>query len=339
MHRLRGDAAVVRQAGQIHLSDAGVFLLCQVVSVPRTERALGSDLDIDARRDRGRGAWAGQCVGEVDLLGVGRIKRLGIDHCIGLRTIPVGIDKVRRILVKRTVDVPIHLGGVVGRLIFCERILGVESGVVADDEKISMHLIAPRLGEDFDHAVRGVGIVASRVGVLVDANLADRVFRRECAIREAIDVHGWRIATRHGLDLLLQLARLGGQIVDVFAGQNDRVAVLVRVGVVGLITGDVHLELLRLELKPNVQRLQSPGGDLHLRAFECRKTARSGLNDKGACREIREAVSSIRGGKGGLVRGSGRGQVERDLRLRDERAAWISGDAAHPGASNVRSRL
>ena len=304
LEELRGGGAVVALTGEVELADAAVGLLAVGVGVAEDNGALVAELQIDARREAVEDARAWQRLGEGELSLVGRVEDLGVDDGVALVAVAIEVDEEGGVLVERAVEVAVELEGMVGGLAVGEGILGVEGGVVAEEDHVAVELVGAGLGEDFDHAAAGVGVVAGGVGVLIDADLADGVLGRQASIGEAVDVHRGRVAAGDGLKFLLQEAGLGGQIVQVATLEDDRVAVLVGVGCVRRIAGDVDLELLRLDAEVDVDGRGFGRGDGERLALEDGEACGGDADGVGSRRDVGEGVVAVAGGQGGL-RGPG----------------------------------
>src|ERR1019366_6288092 len=69
-----------------------------------------------------------------------------------------------------------------------EPIARVHSRTVSLDRELSVKLIRAGLGEDFDSSVAQLVVFGGK-RILVDANLANRFFRRKLSGRKSIDVN------------------------------------------------------------------------------------------------------------------------------------------------------
>ena len=68
-----------------------------------------------------------------------------------------------------------------------------------------MELVGAGFGEDLNPAVDGIGVPLRRVGILVDADLADGVARGDGAVGEAVDVDVGSWSAGESLKLLQEL--------------------------------------------------------------------------------------------------------------------------------------
>ena len=104
-----------------------------------------------------------------------------------------------------------------------------------------MKLAASGLGEDLYAAVDGVGVVLCGVGVLVDADLANGVFRRQLSTAEAVDLKVGCAAAGESVELVGKLAGVDREPIDIFAAEDDLVAVVPRVSIGGGLCRDIDL--------------------------------------------------------------------------------------------------
>ena len=97
---------------------------------------------------------------------------------------------------------------------------------------VPAELVRARLGEDLDAAVAEL-VVLGRERILVDADLADRLFRRKLAAAESVDEDGAAVGAgrRPGQRLQVggQIVGIVGERVQIGAAQHQRAGVVRRV--------------------------------------------------------------------------------------------------------------
>src|SRR5207302_7277791 len=93
-------------------------------------------------------------------------------------------------LAECSADIAVIKDGVVGRLrgVALERIPGIKSGIVAADHELAMQFVGTGLGENFDAAVAELVVFGGK-WILIQANFANRGFRRKLPGREAVDIN------------------------------------------------------------------------------------------------------------------------------------------------------
>ena len=110
-----------------------------------------------------------------------------------------------------------------------DRILRVESRVVAAGLDLAVQLVGAGLGEDLDAAVAQAVVLGGK-WILVDADFADRRLRRNLAAGESVDINlsavGARRRTGQRLQFALQFVGIVGERVQVLALDDDGVGVV-----------------------------------------------------------------------------------------------------------------
>ena len=128
--------------------------------------------------------------------------------------------------------VELHLVGRTRRLLQ-QRIPGVQELIVVLRQKITVKLVATRLGENVD-ASKPRTIVLRRKRIGVDADLADRRLRRQVAAGKAVDVdlstHRPRCGAGERFQLLREFVGIVGKSRDLPSPHHDGVAVRTGIG-------------------------------------------------------------------------------------------------------------
>src|SRR5207244_13218671 len=99
----------------------------------------------------------------------------------------------------------VHFGDVF-RLVWRVRVAVIDNGIAEIKERAAVKLIGARLGENLDASVSQL-VVLGGEGVLVDADLADRLLRGQAAAGKAVDTDLPAVRPRGWAGELLQVAR------------------------------------------------------------------------------------------------------------------------------------
>ena len=210
---------------------------------------------------------------------VGGVENHCVDDGVVYRVLPEDAGEDGSGLGERSVQIAVEHVGVIGRLRGHERIGSVEWRVIALHPEVPVQLVGAGLGEDLD-APETQGVVLRRVGVLIDADLADGGFGRQLSARESIHVElraGLGIGAGDGLQLGLQFVGIVGQGAKIVALHDDCAAVGAGAGVDGRVGHD-HLLLIGLDHQRKREPLDRPGGHADVLLEECAKTGGLGFN-------------------------------------------------------------
>jgi len=173
----RGGGSGLR--GQRDVAAEVVVVFIAIVLIAHCQRVLLAQLKVDARRDIG----AREGIEERAMVEAGG----GINIDV-LCVAPLGADEERSVLRERSVERSVELVAVIVGNVSGERVAGIEALVVAHGEELAVQLVGAGLGEDFDAPV-AEAVKLRRVGVLIDADLADRRLGRQIPAREAVNVN------------------------------------------------------------------------------------------------------------------------------------------------------
>ena len=261
---------------------------------------------------------------------VGGVENHRVDDGVVHRVLPEDAGEDGSGLGEGPVQVAVEHVGVIGRLRGDEGVGSVERRVVALHPEVAVQLVGAGLGEDLD-ASEAQRVVLRRVGILVDADLADGGFGRQLSAGESIHVElraGLGIGAGDGLELRLHFVGIVGEGAKIVALHDDCAAVGAGAGVNGRV-GDDHLLLIGLDDQGKGNRCDRPRRHADVLLEEGAKTGGLGFNVVSAGCEAGDGKSaqSVGGNGGGRPTAPRQGYAG----LGDDRSGGIghrSGDAA-----------
>ena len=181
---------------QIETADAGKGNIDVREAVPRRQRIVRAELVIRPRIDAPPALRNPEHVREgIDDAQRDRIKRRAVDDGAIVHRVAPEIEKERRALAHRTTQVPAVLLQQKRRLLLRVWITGIPEVVREVEGLRAMKLIGSWPGQYLDTA-GAQPVVFRRERILIDSDLADRLFRWSLAATESIDKD--RCATRPG---------------------------------------------------------------------------------------------------------------------------------------------
>jgi len=137
---MRDGAGVERFAGKDKLSHASIQLLTIRVRVLRDDGALRPQLEIEPGAETVQRVWVGKRLGEDDLVQIACVERLCIHNSVALITAAHEVEEVGGLLRDGTIHIRIELHRVIRRLRLNEWVFGIQTGIIAEDQQVTMHL-------------------------------------------------------------------------------------------------------------------------------------------------------------------------------------------------------
>ena len=184
-----GIELVESLCGQIELPDTVVDFVLPKILITRGESISGGKLIVDAgSKIRARaGIW--DCTSKLNGVEIG-VERGSVDNGNLVNVAAIQIKKEGCLFVDRAANVAAIEDGVVGGL--CgfsdERVPRVKCRGIAVDHELAVQLVSAWLGEDFNAAIAELVVFCGK-RVLIQADFADRRFRRQLAGGKAVDVN------------------------------------------------------------------------------------------------------------------------------------------------------
>ena len=184
-----GAEGVVRHVRQAERSDTVPDLVVAPILVARDQRVVRRKLKIEALAHLSACVRIGKRAGELRDLKRGGIHNRRVHHGKIVEIPSLDVGEKGNPLAQRSPEISLVVLRIVARRCCTtrERVSRVEGRGIAHDHDLSVQSVRSRLGQDFYAAVPQF-VVFRRERILIDANLANRGFRRKLPCGESINI-------------------------------------------------------------------------------------------------------------------------------------------------------